>query len=78
MSIPELSHLAFFKPQDPGRLALIVLRVLRNLPATQLQVAMGIPLDRMPQIRSFYGASKCGHGTGPTGRATVAGKVGLP
>ncbi|CAK9058000.1 Acetyl-CoA carboxylase (ACC-alpha) [Includes: Biotin carboxylase] [Durusdinium trenchii] len=26
-----------------------------NLPATQLQVAMGIPLDRMPQVRSFYG-----------------------
>ena len=25
------------------------------MPATQLQVAMGIPLDRMPQIRSFYG-----------------------
>ncbi|CAK9116028.1 unnamed protein product, partial [Durusdinium trenchii] len=28
-----------------------------NLPATQLQVAMGIPLDRMPQVRSFYGKS---------------------
>mmetsp|Transcript_28574 Transcript_28574/g.51772 ORF Transcript_28574/g.51772 Transcript_28574/m.51772 type:complete len:2160 (-) Transcript_28574:247-6726(-) len=28
-----------------------------NLPATQLQVAMGIPLHRMPQIRSFYGKS---------------------
>jgi len=26
-----------------------------NLPATQLQVAMGIPLDRMPQVRCFYG-----------------------
>ena len=34
----------------------------RNLPATQLQVAMGIPLDRMPQIRSFYGASVLGKG----------------
>lgn len=28
-----------------------------NLPATQLRVAMGIQLDRMPQIRSFYGKS---------------------
>ena len=27
----------------------------RNMPATQLQVAMGIPLERMPQIRNFYG-----------------------
>ena len=26
-----------------------------NLPATQLQVAMGIPLHRMPQIRALYG-----------------------
>jgi len=26
-----------------------------NMPATQLQVAMGIPLERMPQIRNFYG-----------------------
>eukprot|EP00923_Selenidium_pygospionis_P052652 GHVN01091171.1.p1 GENE.GHVN01091171.1~~GHVN01091171.1.p1 ORF type:complete len:2264 (-),score=531.53 GHVN01091171.1:305-6862(-) len=26
-----------------------------NLPATQLQVAMGIPLHRIPQIRRFYG-----------------------
>lgn len=26
-----------------------------NLPATQLQVAMGIPLSNMPQIRAFYG-----------------------
>jgi len=25
-----------------------------NLPATQLQVAMGIPLDRIPEIRRFY------------------------
>jgi acetyl-CoA carboxylase/biotin carboxylase 1 len=25
-----------------------------NLPATQLQVAMGIPLDRIPDIRAFY------------------------
>ena len=26
-----------------------------NLPATQLQVAMGIPLHRIPEIRRFYG-----------------------
>jgi len=26
-----------------------------NLPATQLQVAMGIPLNRIPQIRAMYG-----------------------
>lgn len=26
-----------------------------NLPATQLQVAMGIPLSRMPEIRKLYG-----------------------
>jgi acetyl-CoA carboxylase/biotin carboxylase 1 len=26
-----------------------------NLPATQLQVAMGIPLSRIPDIRRFYG-----------------------
>ena len=26
-----------------------------NLPSVQLQVAMGIPLERIPQIRSFYG-----------------------
>jgi len=26
-----------------------------NLPATQLQVAMGIPLNRVPDIRRFYG-----------------------
>ena len=26
-----------------------------NLPATQLQVAMGIPLSNIPQIRKFYG-----------------------
>ncbi|CAJ1399376.1 unnamed protein product [Effrenium voratum] len=26
-----------------------------NLPATQLQVAMGVPLQRMPQVRAFYG-----------------------
>eukprot|EP00442_Polarella_glacialis_P024751 CAMPEP_0115061710 /NCGR_PEP_ID=MMETSP0227-20121206/8152_1 /TAXON_ID=89957 /ORGANISM="Polarella glacialis, Strain CCMP 1383" /LENGTH=2235 /DNA_ID=CAMNT_0002447029 /DNA_START=29 /DNA_END=6736 /DNA_ORIENTATION=+ len=26
-----------------------------NLPATQIQIAMGIPLHRMPQIRRFYG-----------------------
>ena len=28
------------------------------MPATQLQIAMGIPLDRMPQVRSFYGLSE--------------------
>merc|ERR1719428_172665 len=26
-----------------------------NLPATQVQALMGIPLDQMPQIRRFYG-----------------------
>lgn len=26
-----------------------------NLPAAQLQVAMGIPLHRIASIRSFYG-----------------------
>ena len=26
-----------------------------NLPATQLQIAMGIPLNKIPQIRRFYG-----------------------
>ena len=26
-----------------------------NMPATQLQVAMGIPLDRIPDVRRFYG-----------------------
>ena len=26
-----------------------------NLPATQLQVAMGIPLNRIPDIRKFHG-----------------------
>eukprot|EP01040_Poterioochromonas_malhamensis_P001981 gene1983-2117_t len=26
-----------------------------NLPSVQLQVAMGIPLDRIPEIRAFYG-----------------------
>eukprot|EP00930_Biecheleria_cincta_P026767 TRINITY_DN18824_c0_g4_i1.p1 TRINITY_DN18824_c0_g4~~TRINITY_DN18824_c0_g4_i1.p1 ORF type:complete len:2184 (-),score=502.75 TRINITY_DN18824_c0_g4_i1:163-6714(-) len=29
-----------------------------NLPATQLQVAMGIPLHRMPQIRNFFGKAQ--------------------
>ena len=28
---------------------------LVNLPATQLQVAMGIPLHRIPDVRRFYG-----------------------
>lgn len=31
-----------------------------NLPATQLQVAMGIPLHRMPDIRRFYGEAADG------------------
>uniref|UniRef100_A0A0K6S787 Uncharacterized protein n=1 Tax=Chromera velia CCMP2878 TaxID=1169474 RepID=A0A0K6S787_9ALVE len=31
-----------------------------NLPATQLQVAMGIPLSRVPQVRSFYGRDPSG------------------
>ncbi|CAK0799153.1 unnamed protein product, partial [Prorocentrum cordatum] len=29
-----------------------------NLPATQLQVLMGIPLHRIPQIRAFYGKAE--------------------
>lgn len=28
-----------------------------NLPSVQLQVAMGIPLDRIPDVRKFYGRS---------------------
>ena len=46
-----------------GSYGFVILRIfqvlhgdLRNLPATQLQVAMGIPLDRMPQVRCFYGS----------------------
>jgi acetyl-CoA carboxylase/biotin carboxylase 1 len=31
-----------------------------NLPATQLQVAMGIPLNRIPQIRALYGRDPAG------------------
>mmetsp|Transcript_23591 Transcript_23591/g.76855 ORF Transcript_23591/g.76855 Transcript_23591/m.76855 type:complete len:2137 (+) Transcript_23591:142-6552(+) len=31
-----------------------------NLPATQLQVAMGIPLYRMPQVRRFFGKKSDG------------------
>eukprot|EP01127_Copromyxa_protea_P000151 TRINITY_DN10146_c0_g1_i1.p1 TRINITY_DN10146_c0_g1~~TRINITY_DN10146_c0_g1_i1.p1 ORF type:complete len:2150 (-),score=588.81 TRINITY_DN10146_c0_g1_i1:49-6171(-) len=31
-----------------------------NLPACQLQVAMGIPLSRIPDIRSFYGVDRWG------------------
>ena len=27
-----------------------------NLPAAQLNVAMGIPLDRIPEIRRLYGS----------------------
>ena len=26
-----------------------------NMPATQLQVSMGIPLNRVPDVRKFYG-----------------------
>ena len=33
---------------------------LVNLPATQLQVAMGIPLPRIPDIRKFYGLDMYG------------------
>jgi acetyl-CoA carboxylase/biotin carboxylase 1 len=29
-----------------------------NLPAAQLQVAMGIPLDNIPEIRAFYGRNR--------------------
>jgi acetyl-CoA carboxylase/biotin carboxylase 1 len=29
-----------------------------NLPATQLQVAMGIPMNRIPDIRRFYGFTR--------------------
>ncbi|GKY96267.1 hypothetical protein MPSEU_000586300 [Mayamaea pseudoterrestris] len=35
-----------------------------NLPATQLQVAMGIPLFNIPEIRRFYGKSDV-YGTSP-------------
>ena len=31
-----------------------------NLPATQLQVAMGIPLNNIPEIRKFYGLDMYG------------------
>jgi acetyl-CoA carboxylase/biotin carboxylase 1 len=31
-----------------------------NLPSVQLQVAMGIPLDRIPEIRKFYGRDPAG------------------
>lgn len=33
-----------------------------NLPATQLQVAMGVPLHRMPDIRRFFGEAPGGAG----------------
>ena len=29
-----------------------------NLPAAQLQVAMGIPLDNIPEIRTLYGRNR--------------------
>lgn len=32
----------------------------QNLPALQLQVAMGIPLNRIPSIRSFFGRDPTG------------------
>merc|ERR1719277_2389651 len=35
-----------------------------NLPATQLQVAMGIPLDRIPDIRRLYGKENPEDGSG--------------
>jgi len=38
---------------------------LVNLPATQLQVAMGIPLNRIPDIRRFYGRADAEDGDGP-------------
>ena len=44
------------------------------MPATQLQVAMGIPLDRMPQIRNFYGLSEkdlLGWGKGASGPGMI-------
>ena len=31
-----------------------------NLPATQLQVAMGIPLNKIPDVRAFYGRERSG------------------
>jgi acetyl-CoA carboxylase / biotin carboxylase 1 len=31
-----------------------------NLPSLQLQVAMGIPLYRIPDIRQFYGLDRTG------------------
>ncbi|GMH72279.1 hypothetical protein TrLO_g4355 [Triparma laevis f. longispina] len=33
---------------------------LVNLPATQLQVAMGIPLNKIPEVRKFYGLDMYG------------------
>ena len=33
-----------------------------NLPATQLQVAMGIPLSNIPEVRRFYGKDMYGKG----------------
>ena len=33
---------------------------LVNLPATQLQVAMGIPLNQIPEVRKFYGLDMYG------------------
>ena len=34
-----------------------------NLPATQLQVAMGIPLNKIPEVRRFYGLDMYGDST---------------
>lgn len=31
-----------------------------NLPASQLQIAMGIPMHRIPEIRKFYGQDPYG------------------
>jgi acetyl-CoA carboxylase/biotin carboxylase 1 len=47
---------------------------LVNLPATQLQVAMGIPLNRIPDIRRFYGRKDAEEGDGPIDFMTEAYK----
>ena len=38
---------------------------LVNMPATQLQVAMGIPLNRIPDIRRFYAKDDPENGDSP-------------
>ena len=42
-----------------------------NLPAAQLQVAMGIPLYRMPEIRTLYGFDKYGKSEIPFDKAML-------